>query len=160
MDQERLDRIQVAAPCTAAWVKMKGDDQVRFCGECRQNVYNLSAMTLDEITHLVEGKEGRTCVTFYRRADGRVLTENCSVGVRAVRRRLAMIGTAVASVMTLVGLGAFASREFLAGLVRRTRVGRIRVVREAVDWLVPERIMGEMRELPCPSQSRSIQKGG
>ena len=40
-----LEDVRVASPCNASWDAMKGDDRVRFCGECQKNVYNLSAMT-------------------------------------------------------------------------------------------------------------------
>ena len=62
MDRCTVNQIQVASPCTVSWETMKGDDQVRFCGQCEKNVYNLSAMGLDEISALLERKEGRTCV--------------------------------------------------------------------------------------------------
>ena len=92
-----LNQIKVASPCTESWGAMKGDDQVRFCGSCQQNVYNLSEMSLPEIAALLERKEGRTCVRFYRRADGTVLTDDCPVGLRAVRRRMAWMAAAGAA---------------------------------------------------------------
>jgi hypothetical protein len=39
-----LDEIEIATPCPASWEAMTGDDRSRFCGQCRLNVYNLSAM--------------------------------------------------------------------------------------------------------------------
>ena len=83
-----LNTIKVASPCHADWDEMTGDDQVRFCGGCRKNVYNLSALTQDEAQALVGRLEGRLCVRFYTRADGTLLTQDCPVGLRAVRRTL------------------------------------------------------------------------
>ncbi len=83
-----LHTIKVASPCHADWDEMKGDDQARFCGTCRKNVYNLSGMTEDEAQALVNRLEGRLCVRFYTRADGTLLTQDCPVGLRAVRRKL------------------------------------------------------------------------
>jgi hypothetical protein len=40
-----LDQIKIASPCSADWDRMEGTDRVRFCGECKKNVFNLSAMT-------------------------------------------------------------------------------------------------------------------
>jgi hypothetical protein len=40
-----LDRVSIAAPCSADWDQMAGTDQVRHCPLCNKNVYNLSAMT-------------------------------------------------------------------------------------------------------------------
>ena len=83
-----LETIRIASPCHADWDEMEGDAQARFCRTCRKNVYNLSEMTRAEAEALVTRTEGRLCVRFYTRADGTVLTQDCPVGLRAVRRRL------------------------------------------------------------------------
>jgi hypothetical protein len=57
---------------------MAGNDCVRFCRRCRQNVFNLSAMTQEEALDMIRLKEGHLCVRFFRRADGTVLTRDCS----------------------------------------------------------------------------------
>jgi len=83
-----LHTLKIASPCHADWDEMQGDDQARFCQTCRKNVYNLSEMTQDEAQALVNRLEGRLCVRFYTRADGTLLTQDCPVGLRAVRRKL------------------------------------------------------------------------
>ncbi len=100
-----LEGLRVASPCTVSWEAMAGDARVRHCGACRLNVYNLSAMSRREAEDLVRRSEGRLCVRFYRRADGTVLTQDCPVGLRAVRRRLALLGSAMAAMF----LAAFAA---------------------------------------------------
>jgi hypothetical protein len=83
-----LAHVRVASPCKADWDQMIGSDRVRFCGQCSLNVYNLSAMTRDQAEHLIAANEGRLCVRFYRRNDGSILTQDCPVGLRAVRERV------------------------------------------------------------------------
>jgi hypothetical protein len=101
-----LEHIRIASPCHAAWDAMEGDDRVRFCGSCQKNVYNLSSMSRAEAEALVTDTEGRICVRFYRRADGTVLTNDCPVGQRKRRRRLAVLAVG-ASALAAAG-GAFA----------------------------------------------------
>ncbi|MBI3272884.1 MAG: hypothetical protein HYZ53_28105 [Planctomycetes bacterium] len=96
-----LDHVRVASPCHESWAGMTGDDRVRFCGRCRLNVYNLSAMTREEAQALVGAKEGRRCIRFFRRPDGTLLTRDCPYGWRAIRRRLAWIGGCAAAVLAL-----------------------------------------------------------
>ena len=84
-----LHTLEVASPCHADWDEMQGDAQIRFCRTCRKNVYNLSEMTHDDAQALVSRLEGRLCVRFYTRADGTLLTQDCPIGLRAVRRSLA-----------------------------------------------------------------------
>jgi len=99
-----LKNIKVASPCSASWEEMKGNDRQRFCGQCELNVYNLSAMTITEAESLILNTEGRLCARFYRRPDGTVITKDCPVGLKAVKKRLSKVWTAFASLMiTAVG---------------------------------------------------------
>ncbi len=97
-----LEAIDVAAPCAVPWAAMDGDDRVRFCSECRLNVYDLSDMSREEAQAFVAGAEGRVCVTFYRRADGTVLTADCPVGLALRRRARRMLGVLVGAVVLLL----------------------------------------------------------
>lgn len=103
-----LDNLSVAAPCSASWDRMRGDARVRFCGDCKLHVYNLSELTQDEAVELVRQAEGRLCVRFYRRGDGTVLTQNCPNGLGAIRRRMTPVLRRVAAVFGFA-LGGLAS---------------------------------------------------
>jgi hypothetical protein len=106
-----LDQINVASPCHVNWDDMTGDDRARFCSQCKLNVYDLSAMSRDEATAFVSGREGRTCVRYYRRHDGTILTRDCPVGLRAGRKRLTRAVAALAGVLVaLIGGTLFGSR--------------------------------------------------
>jgi len=104
-----LDKVRVAAACNADWDAMVGDYRTRFCGQCSLHVYNLSSMTRREAESLIARTEGRLCVRFYRRADGSILTDNCPVGLRAVRRRVRSVYKAIASTVLsfFAGLGVY-----------------------------------------------------
>jgi hypothetical protein len=108
-----LGRVRVAAPCEENWDEMRGDDRVRFCARCSQNVYNLSAMTRGEAERLVVGNEGRICVRFYRRKDGTILTRNCPAGLIKLRRRVSRVATATAAaaISFLAGVGVAPTTE-------------------------------------------------
>lgn len=103
---DRLDRVKIAAPCQADWDQMFSfeGERVRFCSQCNLNVYNLSNMTRNEANTLLARTEGRLCVRFYRRADGTVLTENCPVGLRTFKRRVAWVAQLLLG-MLLASLG-------------------------------------------------------
>jgi hypothetical protein len=94
-----LDRITVASPCPMAWEDMAGDDRARFCNQCNLNVYNISAMTKPEAESFIANTEGRICVNFYRRADGTILTQDCPVGLRAVRKKVSRAAAATFSAL-------------------------------------------------------------
>src|SRR5262249_10539856 len=108
-----LQNVKVASPCPAAWSGMESvdGDRVKYCGECKKNVYNLSAMTQSEAEGLLRKHEGHLCVRYYQRRDGTVLTTDCPVGVRAVRHMFLRRSVATAALF-LLGLGALAISSY------------------------------------------------
>jgi hypothetical protein len=99
-----LNVLDVPNPCTVPWRSMTGSQQVRFCTQCRKNVYNLSAMTADEADAVLITESGTPCVRFYRRADRTVVTaDRCGNRVSRSWRRFTAMLTAV-----LVGLASLA----------------------------------------------------
>jgi hypothetical protein len=106
-----LELVEIATPCEASWEEMRGDDRMRFCSHCKLNVYNLSDMSRADAEKLVRDREGRLCVRFFKRQDGTVLTRDCPIGIRAIRRRLVRSVAALAGLLlALVGSTAFGSR--------------------------------------------------
>ncbi len=107
MPRRALDVIQIDDPCPERFDRMMGAGPVRFCGLCRENVYDLSEMTREEAEALVFEGEGRVCVQFYQRADGTVVTKDCApvrfaAARRAARWSLAMAGAMVAALFSVV----------------------------------------------------------
>lgn len=148
-----LDHVKIAAPCTADWERMLGDERRRFCGQCELNVYNLSALNRREAEELINQTEGRLCVRFYRRADGTVLTQDCPVGLRALRRRMRRVRNAiVSSVLSfLTGLGIYAAAQ--EPLVEQPHMVGMLVrepppVKNLPPSIPPEAVMGEMLVRP------------
>ena len=141
-----LNQVQVAAPCDADWGRMIGSERVRFCGQCSLNVYNLSSMTRSEAESLIARNEGRLCVRFYRRRDGSIITKDCPVGLRAIRRRVSYVARAIGSLVLglFAGLGVHEGFTSIASLAPERTMG---VIAEHVD--LPGRIeeKGEVGQL-------------
>jgi hypothetical protein len=103
-DHARLIQdVRIASPCPAEWSKMRGNDRVRHCAECRLSVYNFSVMTEAEVEESLASRQGgRLCARVYRRADGTMLTQDCPRGFRAAVHRVSRVaGAALAAVMSL-----------------------------------------------------------
>src|SRR5262245_1344011 len=100
-----LDEIRIASPCRVPWGSMQGDDRVRHCSECKLQVYNIAALPRDEAEELLQ-RTGRLCLRLFRRSDGTVLTQDCPVGWRAVRRKAARLVAATAAMLSCLTLGA------------------------------------------------------
>ncbi len=103
-----LDQLEIASPCTADWNEMSGDERTRFCGHCEKNVYDLTEMKEDEIFTLIADSNGNFCGRLYQRSDGKVLAEDCPVGLAAKLKHVArktwltfaMAAAAAASLIT------------------------------------------------------------
>jgi hypothetical protein len=130
-------KLQVVAPCNEDWDKMSGGDDIRFCGKCRQNVYNLSELTESQARELVQGA---ACVRFFHRGDGTVITKKCPSMMEAARRRLVALAVGVAGVLPLAA-GFWGSVAWLRKLVHE-RPGTMGAP------LTPRATMGE--PLPVP----------
>ena len=92
---DRIDSLRVASPCRANWEQMSGDDRVRFCDLCNLHVYNVARLTQKEAESLIANTEGRLCARLYRRLDGTIITKDCPIGLRAIRRHAAKVAGAV-----------------------------------------------------------------
>jgi hypothetical protein len=97
-----LENLRIATPCPAEWEKMQGDDQVRFCHLCQKNVYDVSALTRRQAEALLRKNGTSICTMIYRRRDGKVLTQDCPVGLAAIRRRLTRVAGMAFSAMLSV----------------------------------------------------------
>jgi len=99
---DRVDGLRIASPCPANWEKMTGDDRVRFCDLCNLHVYNIARLSRTEAVELIANTEGRICARLYRRTDGTVITNDCPVGLRALRRHVAKAaGVVFAAIVSL-----------------------------------------------------------
>ena len=126
-DRDALDCIEIPIPCKASWDGMFGDERVRHCGDCRQNVYNIAAFSRAEATQLLLQRSGRICVRIFRRPDGTVITDDCRARLRAARKRglLIFAGTLLvvawaqicAQFVGLMGLRRLTSPPIAGGLV-------------------------------------------
>ena len=139
-----VDAVVIETPCEVPWESLTGDDRVRHCGRCSQNVYNLEAFSRADALRLIQARERRVCLRLYRRADGTVVTADCWSRLRAARRRglvafaLAMVIVAWAQLWAMV-VGLHGLRR----LVGRRTMGAIPAVSRP-----PEHLMGAPPEVP------------
>jgi len=153
--QRNLDDIEIQSPCDVPWDSLRGTERVRACGRCRENVYNISAMTRVEALRLIRATEGRICVRIHRRPDGTVVTGDCWSRLRAARKRgmlvfagaLVVVGCLqlVAMLVGLRGLRTLVGGPVMGGVPAAAQ-------RELVPMMPPSRIeepeMGEWTAFP------------
>ncbi|HZS05050.1 MAG TPA: carboxypeptidase-like regulatory domain-containing protein [Blastocatellia bacterium] len=103
-----LDRMQVISPCAAPWEQMNGNEQKRYCSECRKHVYDFSRMTRREVEALVINSGVSLCARTTRNPDGTLQTreapaENTPDYYFITRRPSPLV---IAAAAAALGLGA------------------------------------------------------
>ena len=69
-----LEAIEITAPCSADWDKMRGGNRARFCADCQKEVHNLSALTREQTEQLIRDNQGHFCALIYRHNDGSIIS--------------------------------------------------------------------------------------
>ncbi|HEY9773578.1 MAG TPA: hypothetical protein V6C81_07185 [Planktothrix sp.] len=114
----------VAAPCSAGWENMNGDERKRFCALCQKNVYNIAEMSTKDAINLIEENEGNLCMRLYRRKDGTIVTDNCPVGLRKIRDRAGKIAFALGIAIPFLMSASAAHAQGLIGAPIEGRFGQ------------------------------------
>ena len=133
--------LKVSSPCPKSWDSLVGDDRVRYCGQCKLNVYNLADMSSEEVAEIVQKTEGRLCGRLYVRRDHTATVENCrKSGVRAMAQ-------AVLAVSAVLLLGATAWGLRYAELPNRNSYPAW--VQTVLNWISPQKhqLLGD---ISCP----------
>jgi hypothetical protein len=138
--ENSLDSLRIASPCTASWDQMTGDDRARLCQLCNLHVYNISEMTRKQVEALIFKTEGRICARLLRRSDGTIITRDCPVGLRAVRRRVSRIAGAVFA--TIVGLAATMAGQNPAAKEKASCTQQVKTSRKVTESLAGTVILG------------------
>ncbi len=135
VESDLLDNLYIAAPCPVRWDSMTGDDRERACSQCSRKVYNLSSMTKQEAQSFLQENGVNHCVTFFRREDGTIMTDNCPVGLRKLRDqyRLVMRVAAAAITFFMTPLAGFAKDAKECGTAKDAPISTNQARLEMVD---------------------------
>ena len=140
---DMLDLVEIPIPCEVPWDGMPGDEQVRHCGQCKQNVYNVAAFTHAEAMQLLRS---RACLRIYRRPDNTVITSDCRARLRAARKR----GLLVFAGALLVVLWAQICAQFVGMVGLKRLIGGGPTMGEPAPIAMPGQIAPMMGAPPPP----------
>lgn len=101
-----LETLRVTSPCRVPWHQMTGNERVRRCDTCKQNVFNISEMTRAAADELIGAKHERMCMRYYHRADGTILLRD-----GAVEYRPTSVVAAAAVALALSGAALWHARD-------------------------------------------------
>jgi hypothetical protein len=147
-----LDVIDIPMPCQVPWDSMTGDERIRFCGQCKKNVYNISEMGTSEAESFLQQNLGSICLGFMRRADGTIVTDTCPKILKPVRNGFRRLKRIVALI-----LGAVMSSSSVFAQGENGCEGRQQKNQLIADWrgasprlgVAPNVWRGESQRLPA-----------
>ncbi len=91
-----LDLFYIKSPCTADWNLLHGGKRIRYCGDCKKYVYNLSAMPRAQAEALIASSpQGNFCARITQRLDGTIVTEEQPPQLHQINRRPSPLAAAV-----------------------------------------------------------------
>ncbi len=94
-----IEKFRPATSCKSSWDKMTGSETVRFCEQCKLQVYDFSKTELPEAEEIIFKREGKKDFILHRRTDGKFLTTDCPVGVK--NKQLLMVAGMVAALLVV-----------------------------------------------------------
>jgi hypothetical protein len=98
-------RLRLVRGCDMRWENMVGDARVRHCGACDREVYDLTAMSADEVEAFVEARQhDLPCVRLHARPDGRYQDGPCAPAERRhlTRAALAAAGLGLSGLLSVL----------------------------------------------------------
>jgi len=96
----RLETFQLVRPCPINMDGLDPAEKENFCKSCNKKVYNLSVLSTDAAEALLEEKGNKACVMFVRNNDGRIVTDDCPIFLRPIRR-CTRIAISILSLITI-----------------------------------------------------------
>jgi len=111
-----INNLRIASPCPMLWSDMQltPEEAVRFCGDCRKNVYDVSKMSATETALLLQKAEvsgTSMCMQLYQRADGTIITDDCPVGLRRIRDAWRKVRSVAAAFVVFIGAQSVFAQE-------------------------------------------------
>jgi hypothetical protein len=82
---------------------MVGNERVRYCPECKLDVYDFSSMSDEDVRQVVSGRQQRLCARVRQRPDGTVMPRNSSLRFSIVMRRISRVSRIALTAAISVG---------------------------------------------------------
>jgi hypothetical protein len=99
---QAIENYKIATPCNSVWDSTDQKDRCSYCPKCQMQVYDFTGLELPEAEELIFKREDRKNAALFKRADGKFLTADCPVGVKAKHdRMMAIVGGSILAISLL-----------------------------------------------------------
>jgi hypothetical protein len=79
-----------ATPCASQWDSMTGSGRIKFCQQCKLQVYDFATTEMPEAKEMIFKQEGKENFLLFKRKDSKFLTSDCPVGVKRKQTMLVL----------------------------------------------------------------------
>lgn len=132
--QKQANDIVISSPCSVRWESMSGDEKIRFCGECKKNVHNITNMPPEQVADVLSRRlDERLCVFMYRKDNGTVVLDNCPAFLRQKRDKIRAYAVAALLIFSWM-LATGADAQGLVGAPIDPRYGQANEVGQLADF--------------------------
>lgn len=134
-------RLRLVRGCDVRWENMVGDARVRHCGACDREVYDLTAMSPDEVEAFVEARQhDLPCVQLHARPDGRYQDGPCAPAQtrRLTRAALAAAGLGLTGLLSVLASESRAEAPVNVGPRADATRPFVEPIPEPCPWPAPE----------------------
>lgn len=99
-----IDCKKLAQECPWRWDDGDKAERFRYCQKCQTPIYNLDELDISEAEALVFTRENKDKPTFYKRPDGKFMTQGCPVGIKRKKRLVVLSIVAATLVLAIVAI--------------------------------------------------------
>jgi hypothetical protein len=118
----KIDKLGINSPCTADWNKMKGNDRIRYCEECKRYVHDFSRLPRRQVQDLIAASPGRICARLTYNEDDSVIFLDSRTLSRSESQKASPLATAIVTAMITISTGialpVFASPPVTSSIVQ------------------------------------------
>jgi hypothetical protein len=99
-----IEQYRMATPCSSRWKETPDGTRLQACSQCQLYIYDFAKLDMSEVEELVLKREGTAPKNYYRRQDGKFLTQDCPIGVAQKQKNIVLIALAALFVVGAIGL--------------------------------------------------------
>lgn len=70
-----LENFEVPKPCSMNWDEMTGNEEIRHCGKCQHQIYNISEMPKRRALKVLNQPNERVCISYLQDEQNQVITQ-------------------------------------------------------------------------------------
>lgn len=116
-----LENFEVPQPCAMNWDEMTGNEEVRHCGKCQHQIYNISEMPKRRALKVLNQPNERVCISYLQDEQNQVITQTY-LGIFK-RNLVKFVSATLAIIFSLTSIQAMQTKD---GKPKKKKIAKYR----------------------------------